>query len=236
MTNLALKLEPAETALTFVEDGLVLTNSKTVSAVFNKRHCDVLEAIKRLEIPEDLRKRNFPLTFNEVKMPNGAIRKDPCYNLTKDGFVLLVMGFTGKKAMEFKIKYIEAFNAMERALEAQPAAAAKPVTVQEHTRALPSGKKEIVLSEKAKQEIGGIVKACASKAIKDELAVLPAPSFNPQALKTAIESEVTNFEHRRCIGMAVTPQEKQLIELIRQDYYIAVGKVYRAALDAVEQG
>ena len=170
MTNLALKLEPAETALTFVEDGLVLTNSKTVSAVFNKRHCDVLEAIKRLEIPEDLRKRNFPLTFNEVKMPNGAIRKDPCYNLTKDGFVLLVMGFTGKKAMTFKIKYIEAFNAMERALKAQLAAPDKPVTVSEHTRSLPSGKKEIVLSEKAKQEIGGIVKACAAKAIKDELA------------------------------------------------------------------
>ena len=84
--------------------------------------------------------------------------------------------------------------------------------------------------------IGGIVKKCASKAIKDELAVLQAPSFNPQALKTAIESEVTDFERRRCIGMAVTPQEKQLIELIRQDYYIAVGKVYRAALDAVEQG
>ena len=145
MTNLALKLEPVDTALTFVENGQVLTNSKTVSSVFNKRHCDVLEAIKRLEIPEDLRKRNFPLTFNEVKMPNGAIRKDPCYNLTKDGFVLLVMGFTGKKAMAFKIKYIEAFNAMERALAAAPAPA---------------------LDAKA---IGGIVKKCAAKAVKDEL-------------------------------------------------------------------
>ena len=150
MTNLALKLEPAETALTFIQDGQVLTNSKTVASVFNKRHCDVLEAIKRLEIPEDLRKRNFPLTFNEVKMPNGAIRKDPCYNLTKDGFVLLVMGFTGKKAMAFKIKYIEAFNAMERALAAVPALDAKA--------------------------IGGIVKKCAAKAVKDEIAnVRPAP-------------------------------------------------------------
>lgn len=82
--------------------------------------------------------------------------------------------------------------------------------------------------------IGGIVKKCASKAIKDELAVLPAPSFNPQVLKTEIETEITNFERRRCIGMAVTPQEKQLIELIRQDYYIAVGKIYRAALDAIK--
>ena len=82
--------------------------------------------------------------------------------------------------------------------------------------------------------IGGIVKKCASKAIKDELAVLPAPSFNPQVLKTEIETEITDFERRRCIGMAVTPQEKSLIEAIRNDYYIAVGKVYRAALDAIK--
>ena len=82
--------------------------------------------------------------------------------------------------------------------------------------------------------IGGIVKKCASKAIKDELAVLPAPSFNPQALITALDTARQDEESRRCIGMAVTPQEKSLIEAIRNDYYIAVGKVYRAALDAIK--
>ena len=207
MTNLSLNLNPAETALTFVQDGKVLTDSRTVAATFGKEHRNVLAAVKRLGIPADFNALNFkPVEYTDEK---GERR--PCYHITRDGFVLLVMGFTGKKAMTFKIKYIEAFNKMEQVLS-QPAPA---------------------LDAKA---IGGIVKKCASKAIKDELAVLPAPSFNPQVLKTAIESEVTDFERRRCIGMAVTPQEKQLIELIRQDYYIAVGKVYRAALDAVEQG
>ena len=42
-------------------------------------------------------------------------------------------------------------------------------------------------------------------------------------------------EGHRCIGMAVSPQEKQILQLIRDDYFIAVGKVYRAALDAIEQ-
>ncbi len=166
MTNLSLNLNPAETALTFVQDGKVLTDSRTVAATFGKEHRNVLAAVKRLGIPADFNALNFkPVEYTDEK---GERR--PCYHITRDGFVLLVMGFTGKKAMTFKIKYIEAFNAMERALKAQLAAPDKPVTVSEHTRSLPSGKKEIVLSEKAKQEIGGIVKACAAKAIKDELA------------------------------------------------------------------
>lgn len=192
-----------------ISNNQVTANSKMIADCFERPHKDVLATIRGLEIPEDFRERNFSPSKYQSENRNGQML--PCYEMTRDGFVLLAMGFTGKKAMEWKIKYIEAFNEMEKALS-QPAPA---------------------LDAKA---IGGIVKKCASKAIKDELAVLPAPSFNPQALKTAIESEVTNFEHRRCIGMAVTPQEKQLIELIRQDYYIAVGKVYRAALDAVEQG
>lgn len=39
-----------------------------------------------------------------------------CYELTRDGFCLLVMGFTGQKALEWKLKYIEAFNQMEQQL------------------------------------------------------------------------------------------------------------------------
>ena len=147
MTNLALKLEPAETALTFIQDGKVLTDSRTVAATFGKEHRNVIAAIKRLDIPADFNALNFkPVEYTDEK---GERR--PCYHITRDGFVLLVMGFTGKKAMAFKIKYIEAFNAMERALAA-------PVPA---------------LDAKA---IGGIVKKCAAKAVKDEIAnVRPAP-------------------------------------------------------------
>lgn len=84
--------------------------------------------------------------------------------------------------------------------------------------------------------IGGIVKKCASKAVRDEIAALPAPTFDPNALICAIENEVKEHESHRCIGMAVSPQEKSLLEAIRNDYYTAVGRVYRAALNAVKQG
>ena len=50
----------------------------------------------------------------------------PAYNLTRDGFTLVAMGFTGSKALGFKVRYIEAFRAMERALRQTPVVATKP--------------------------------------------------------------------------------------------------------------
>lgn len=138
-----------------ISNNQVTTTSNIIAEVFNKPHKDVLKNIRGLEIPEDFNRRNFsPVEYVDKK---GQTR--PCYEITRDGFTLLAMGFTGKKAMEWKIKYINAFNAMEKALTEKNSQTDKPVLVAEHTRALPSGKKEIVLSEKAKQEIGGIVKA-----------------------------------------------------------------------------
>ena len=197
--------------LVFTQNGQVLTDSLTVAETFGKDHKDVLRAINSIDCEASFKQRNFAPLEGTYINGIGVECKRPVFNLTKDGFVLLVMGFTGKKAMAFKIKYIEAFNAMERALAA-------PVPA---------------LDAKA---IGGIVKKCAAKAVKDEIAnVRPAPSFNPQALVEALEKARREEEGHRCIGMAVSPQEKQILQLIRDDYFIAVGKVYRAALDAIEQ-
>lgn len=143
----------------------ITTTSNIVAEVFNKPHKDVLKNIRNLDIPENFRGRNFSLSKYQSQNRNGQML--PCYEITKDGFVLLAMGFTGQKAMEWKIKYINAFNAMEKALTERIVATDKPVVVAEHTRALPSGKKEIVLSEKAKTEIGGIVKAVVSSALSE---------------------------------------------------------------------
>ena len=95
------------------------------------------------------------------------------YIITRDGFTLLAMGFTGSKALKFKLQYIQAFNAMEAKLKTiypcGTGAVCGEVNVRVHTRSLPSGKKEIVLSEKAKTEIGGIVKSCMAAAFREEL-------------------------------------------------------------------
>ncbi|GBC62523.1 hypothetical protein DENIS_3495 [Desulfonema ishimotonii] len=93
-----------------------VTTSLIIADVFGKKHKNVLRDIEALEIPESLHGLNFEPMSVEVKIGNGAVRKDPAYRITRDGFTLLVMGFTGRKAMAWKIRYIEAFNRMEAEL------------------------------------------------------------------------------------------------------------------------
>ena len=94
----------------------IMTTSLAVSKAFGKDHKNVLRDIQNLECPKDFHALNFEPMFIEVKIGNGAVRKDPAFLITRDGFTILAMGFTGKQAMEFKIRYIEAFNRMEEEL------------------------------------------------------------------------------------------------------------------------
>lgn len=89
-----------------------VTTSLRVAEIFGKRHDDVLKRIRNLDCGEEFNARNFADV--EYLDPKGEVR--PAYELTRDGFTLLVMGFTGPKALAFKIAFIERFNAMEAAL------------------------------------------------------------------------------------------------------------------------
>lgn len=97
-------------------DGKASTTSIEISKVFGKDHADILKRIRllQLEIPEHA--GFFSEMVVETKIGGGTVRKDPAYGLTRDGFTLLAMGFTGKKALQFKLAYIEAFNRMEAKL------------------------------------------------------------------------------------------------------------------------
>ncbi|PSM52780.1 phage regulatory protein, Rha family [Campylobacter blaseri] len=87
------------------------TTSLDVANVFNKRHSDILAQIRELP-KDDFNERNFPLV--KYQDQKGEFR--PCYQLTRDGFSLLVMGFTGERAYRWKIEFIKAFNMMESML------------------------------------------------------------------------------------------------------------------------
>ncbi|PAT34944.1 Rha family transcriptional regulator [Vandammella animalimorsus] len=91
--------------------------STDVARHFGKRHDDVLKAIRALlvELP-DSHLRNFAEMEIDVEIGLGKVRKSPAYRLTRDGFTLLCMGFTGKRALQFKLAYIDAFNRMEQQL------------------------------------------------------------------------------------------------------------------------
>ena len=101
-----------------VIDGLPVVSSLTIAENFDKKHGDVLRDIHSIskDLPGEMRERNFALSQYEGKTPTGGTRSYPMYLLTRDGFTLVAMGFTGKKALAWKVKYIQAFNAMERAL------------------------------------------------------------------------------------------------------------------------
>lgn len=96
-------------------EGHVTTTSNQVAEHFNKAHNLVLRAIRNLECSEDFRLRNFA----QSSYRNEQGKEQPCYRLTRDGFVFLAMGFTGKDAAQWKEAYITAFNKMERELLAR---------------------------------------------------------------------------------------------------------------------
>jgi Rha family phage regulatory protein len=99
-----------------VIDGTIKTNSLKVAEHFGKRHDTVLRAIQNIECSSDFRFRNFAEASYEVDQPNGGKASYVMIEMTRDGFTFLAMGFTGKKAAQWKEAYINAFNAMEQQL------------------------------------------------------------------------------------------------------------------------
>lgn len=90
-------------------------SSLVVAEQFEKEHKNVLRDIEALEIDDKFRQLNFELT-SYVDIQN---KERKSYKITRDGFMLLVMGFTGNKAMKMKVAFIEAFNRMENAIRQQ---------------------------------------------------------------------------------------------------------------------
>ena len=92
------------------DNGEAKTTSYAVAEAFGKRHADVLRSIKNMKCSQKFRERNFALCFENNKLQNGKARK--FYRMTKDGWMFLVMGFTGEKADAVKEQFIDAFNWM----------------------------------------------------------------------------------------------------------------------------
>ncbi|EFD0006724.1 TPA: peptidase [Escherichia coli] len=95
-----------------IVDGQAVTSSLAVADFFSKRHDDVLKKIRTLECSASFTARNFSVS----DYTDCTGRKLPCYQITRDGFAFLAMGFTGKRAAQFKEAYINAFNQMEKQL------------------------------------------------------------------------------------------------------------------------
>ncbi|EIB2984127.1 Rha family transcriptional regulator [Escherichia coli] len=95
-----------------IENGRAVTTSIAIAEFFGKRHERVLDKIRNLDCSAKFTEHNF--VSSEYTDSTG--RKLPMYQITKNGFVFLVMGFTGKKAAAFKEAYIAEFDRMEKEL------------------------------------------------------------------------------------------------------------------------
>lgn len=112
--------------LVIMKDQQAVTTSLQVAEVFGKNHQHVLRDIDSLKDVS-----NFGQMFSEGSEPDSYGRDRRIYFMNRDGFTLLAMGFTGKKALGFKLKYIEAFNKMEE-------------TIKEHRTELPTDPMDVL--------------------------------------------------------------------------------------------
>lgn len=99
-----------------MQSGEPVASSRQIAENFEKNHNHVLRDIDSLK--KDV--SNFGQMFFETTAPDSYGREQRAYLMNRDGFTLLAMGFTGKAALEWKLKYIAAFNEMEKKLTEQP--------------------------------------------------------------------------------------------------------------------
>lgn len=103
-----------------------VTSSLQVAETFGKRHSDVMEAI-RTKIQRAENSARYLKMFSLDSYTDSKGEKRELWYMNRDGFAFLAMGFTGKKADEFKLAYIDAFNQMEDTLKKTPVKKLDPV-------------------------------------------------------------------------------------------------------------
>lgn len=110
-------------------DGIPVTTSRAVAEQFGKTHAHLLRDIEKLK--QDLEQTDEGKAFSQSNFGlstglDSRGKEQPIYTLTRDGFTLLAMGFTGAKAVQFKVAYINAFNRMERLIKGGGVSAPAP--------------------------------------------------------------------------------------------------------------
>lgn len=108
---------------------VTVVSSLDVAETFEKDHKHVLEDIRR--VCDSISTAEISALFFEGEYVAANGKKNPMYYMNRDGFTLLVMGYTGEKAMKFKLAYIKQFNAMEKVLQGKYVEREKGIAVRQ---------------------------------------------------------------------------------------------------------
>lgn len=109
------------------KEEVTVVSSLDVAETFGKRHADVMRDIREIGCSEEFGQRNFAQSYYY----NSQNKKQPLYYITRDGFTLLAMGYTGDIAMKFKEAYIKQFNEMEKILKGKLVEREKGIAVRQ---------------------------------------------------------------------------------------------------------
>ncbi len=189
------------------KNGVAVVSSRVVAQDFDKRHDHVLRDINN--IIESNTTPNWGLLFieSQYKASNGKMNKE--YLLTRDGFSLLVMGFTGKEALQWKLQYIEAFNKMEEYIkqQQQTQVAHSPMDVLrvmfsaleeqkqdivEVKNEVQTFKEEMPIFTPQRKEISKRVRALGVKLLGGK----KSPAYQDKSLRSKVYSDINGQIHR----------------------------------------
>ena len=192
-----------------------MTNSLLVAEKFGKEHCNVLKAIDNLILQTTNNQCEviFDVTSIELPQPNGGVRKSKVYVMNRDGFSLLVMGFTGEKALRFKLDYITAFNRMEELI--RNGGFKVPTTFKE----------ALILAVQQQEQI--------EQANRDILALTPKAKFADKAFDTTGKVDIGQaakildlgygrnilFDKLRCYGIFFSNRNEPKQKYINAGYF-----------------
>jgi Rha family phage regulatory protein len=217
----------------------IVTSSLDMATVFDKEHFNVLESIKKLILESREEKDNFgDLNFQVSSYKSEQNKPLPMYYITRDGFTLLAMGFTGSEAMKFKKEYIKQFNKMEEELKKGK----KPQTYIEALKELVAAEEEkerLLLENKQTKEVLQV-----KEALIDNINVNILPQKGEYSLMSVAESFqlYTNNVVKKGYAKNVIHKEalpKILETMLKQNEEPRIqantnNKYYRSGLDLID--
>lgn len=190
-------------------------NSLFVAKYFNKEHNKVLRDIRELDCSDDFRLSNF----GQSSYTNEQGKKQPCYDMTRDGFVFLVMGYRGKKAARFKEAYIKRFNEMERHIATLVSVRTDYPILTDAVKMAHENPKPYHFSNEA-DLLNRIITGCTAKQFREGNGIPKGESIRPYL--TPAQIELMDVMQKVDTGLLIsTPdfqQRKRLLEWYKGKY------------------